>query len=508
MNRPGIITRIQALPGRTHAGRRIEEAYLHVTFADGRSGAVYAACCLPDGPGPHAAVVHCPGGGQPVGDDDLVWWAGHGFACAAFDWQAGYWGGHDPGRKSCWPPGVVLMDFPPHDWDHALLPLAVQGVGAAIDWLATMPAVDAARVGCTGISWGGYLCWLAGVYEPRLRAIAPTYGCGGLFAPARAWPGTATALAERYRLACDPLALAAQVRAPVAYLGAANDFFGWPAVADRVLAEVPVPSRRCWAPNLNHSVQPGHAALAVAWMRHHLAGGPALPAGPRWQDDRLVVDRPELAAAVERWWTPSPGPDDTRCWWPGEPPPDAPVVARLARVVYADGVALGSAVEPGGEAERNRAAGDLGDAWSEPRAGLGVRCGTQLHGNRTAIEPLGGGAARITSERGDCGVVSFALADPRWNRPGFAGLRLHLAGVAPGSRIGLNLQAVAGARRPDWRGEVVLGADGEVLVDRTTVPLPAAVPWSAVFRLNLDVPGVQEAVLSGLTRLSAPEPAR
>lgn len=502
MNRPGIVTRIQAQSDFSHADRVIRAAYLHVSFADGRSGVVYAACCLPDGPGPHPAVVHCPGGGQGVFPADLAWWASQGFACVAFDWQIGHWPWNDPSRKSCWPPGVVIQDVPPQDWNHAVLPLAVQAVGAAIDWLATMREVDIARVGCTGISWGGYLCWLAGIYEPRLRAIAPVYGCGGLFEPEREWCGARTPLVERYRAECDPLALAGQVRVPAAYLGASCDFFGWPAVADRVLAAAPVPSRRSWALNLDHTVQAGQAALAVAWMRQHLSGGPDVPESPRWEGDRLVVDRSAALAAEERWWTPSPGPDDTRCWWPGDPPPDAPVVARMGRAVYANGLVLSTAVVAGPSAERLRAAGDLGDRWPDLHAGLGVRCSTQLHHNATTMEADGAGRMRIWRESaGEC-VSIYALADPRWNRPGFAGVRLRLAGIEPGRRIGLTLSARQGSKRPSWRGEAVLAADGVVTVDRTTVPLPAEVAWSEVFRLNLDSLGVNGFVLAGLTRLA------
>lgn len=502
MNRPGIVTRIQPLPDYEHAGRKIQTAFLHVTFADGRCGAIYAACCLPDGPGPYPAVVHCPGGSQGVYPEDLVWWAGHGFACAAFDWQIGHWAWNDPAWKSCWPPGVTIQDVAPREWGQAVLPMAVQGVGAAIDWLGTMPTVDAARIGCTGISWGGYLCWLAGVYEPRLRAIAPVYGCGGLFAPEREWVGANTPLAERYRAECDPLALAGSVRAPVAYLGAANDFFGWTTMADRLLEKVPVASRRSWAMNVNHGVLPAQSLLAVAWMRHHLADGPALPAAPRWTGGQLEIDRSAVVKSVEPWWSPSTGPDDTRCWWPGEPPPTAPVAARCANVFYANGIVLSTAVEPGTAAERARPATDLGDRWPDILAGLGTRSGTQLRDNGTAIAPDGAGGACVWSERGE-GFCSYAPADPRWNRPGLAGFRVRLAGVEPGRKIGVSLCAAQGASRPSWRGETVLGADGVVLVDRTTVPLPADVPWPAVFRFGIDVPGTPAT-----TRLTVAELTR
>ena len=61
--------------------------------------------------------------------------------------------------------------------------------------LAAHPAVDAGRIGLTGISWGGYMtCVVAGV-DPRYRFAVPVYGCGFL-ALNSAWsnsgPGSST----------------------------------------------------------------------------------------------------------------------------------------------------------------------------------------------------------------------------------------------------------------------------------------------------------------------------
>jgi hypothetical protein len=258
--------------------------------------------------------------------------------------------------------------------------------------------------------------------------------------------------------------------------------------------------------NVNHGVHPAQSALAVAWMRHYLADGPALPATPRWIGGQLEVDRAAAIESVQRWWTPCPGPDDTRCWWPGDPPAGVPVTARCASVQYVDGYALSSALEPGTAAERARPAPDLGDRWPDTLAGLGTRSGTQLRDNGSTLEPDGVGGVRVWSERGE-GPCSYALADPRWNRPGFAGFRLHLTGVTPGRRIGLTLCAAQGARRPSWRGEVVIDADGLVAVDRTTVPLPSEIPWQAVFRLHLDGAGAARLTVAELTRImESPRP--
>jgi hypothetical protein len=61
--------------------------------------------------------------------------------------------------------------------------------------LAAHPAVDADRIGLTGISWGGYMtCVVAGV-DPRYKFAVPVYGCGFLAlnsAWSNAGPGSST----------------------------------------------------------------------------------------------------------------------------------------------------------------------------------------------------------------------------------------------------------------------------------------------------------------------------
>lgn len=107
---------------------------------------------------------------------------------------------------------------------------------------------------------------------------------------------------------------------------------------------------------------------------------------------------------------------------------------------------------------------------------------------------------QLHGEQGD-GFQLYALADPRWNRDGFNGLRIRLAGIAAQQRIRLTVRAVSGARRPEWRSELIIGADGAVLVDRSTVPLPADVPWSQVMRLSIDGLGTSRFTIVDIERV-------
>ena len=55
-------------------------------------------------------------------------------------------------------------------------------VSRAVDFLLTVPEVDAGRIGCTGWSQGGQMSLLGAALEPRIAAIAPCVAgrrCGG-----------------------------------------------------------------------------------------------------------------------------------------------------------------------------------------------------------------------------------------------------------------------------------------------------------------------------------------
>ncbi len=439
----------------------------------GRPCAVWCLLRLPDGPGPHPVVIHCPGGTQTVQEADLAWWNAQGFACVSFDWQLGLYDHHDPARKSSWPPGVVMQGLPAADAGQLIIPLAVRAISAIIDWLERDPRLAADRVGITGISWGGYLTWVANAHEPRLRAAVPVYGCGGIFDPAHGCRARPHGAVRRAWLAdWEPSRLAARQRSPVCWLSAADDFFGWPRHGDRLLDAVTVPTRRCHLPNADHAVDAGMSRLAVAWMRRWLRGGPALP------------PEPSSADAGEVWWTCSTGADDHACWWPGHVP--AWATARLVRAHHG-GITLSSRVE---RLVPRRTAPALPDRWPDIRAGLGWNWGlgtTQLHGNAgVGIETLPGDPTRgiVTGNRtGPLAVILRMTADPRWNRPGFSGMRVRLE--APVSQVTAQFRPQRPGSRPALTVRLAV-EDGWIRLDR----LPPGLTWAETTRIDLEgIPG-------------------
>jgi dienelactone hydrolase len=456
--------------------------FLHFNDQFDRPCAVWCRLGVPAGPGPWPAVIHCPGGGQAPDAADIAFWNAHGFACVAFDWQHGLYPGHDPARKSQWPPGVIAQGAGsqerPQDPRQLIFPVAVRAIGVIIDWLEGDQRIDAERIGITGISWGGYLTWVANAHEPRLRAAVPVYGCGGLFDPVHACTpiGLVPAVRQAWLADWEPSRLAARQRHPVCHLSGSNDFFGWPRHGDMLLDAVTVPCRRSWAPNLDHALESGQSALAVAWMDRWLRSGPALPPEPQPGDPG------------EPWWTCSTGRDDRSCWWPGSAP--AWATARLVRVRHG-ALTLSSRIERLRPSARPPA---LPARWPDIRAGIGWNwdlSSTQLHSNAgVGIIPLAGDASRgvVTGNRaGPLGLILRQTADPRWTGRGFAGLRLRLTGLTRRpDDLTVTFCGQQAIGRPEPQMQLPLAADGWLCIDR----LPVGLAWNEVTRLNVNgIPG-------------------
>lgn len=505
MNRIGILERVQPVEERVDADGCFRAAFLHFTSGDGRACAVYAAARLPAGAGSHPAVLHLPGGTQTVDEADLLWWSRRGFACAALDWQHGCYPHHDPGRKSCWPPGVVMQSEPLVSLKQAILPLATEACGAVLDWLAGMTGVDAERAGCLGISWGGYLAWQLAMEEPRLRCAVPVFGTLGVLDPRNSCrPRIAPALIQQWRERFDPLANAVRLRVPVCWLSASNDFSALLPLADRWLRTLTVPLRRSFTPNCDHSLAPGEAALALAWMRRWLCDGPELPAEPAWAGREVICDRSQEVAAVETWWAPPSPWLEAHCWWPGEPPRGA-WSRRFARVTWKDGFSLCSPLKEARVTRRR----DPGATWPDLRAGLGWHWGlgsTKLHGNDVRLAPVDGGWQRVevTAPRpGPNGILLYQVCDPGWNRRGMRGLRLRLDGLAsPPRSLPVSLRWVdATGTRHEEAAQVKLDPTGRLRIDARCVPVLRRIGWRRVLRVAVNgIPG-DRFVLGPLERI-------
>ena len=177
---------------------------------------------------PAMVLVH--GGGGSAFHHWVKLWVSRGYAAIAMD-TCGCISGdghenhtrHADGGPAGWG-GFNQIDEPAEDqWTFH----AVSAVVRAHSLLRSFPQVDPARIGITGISWGGYLTCIAAGIDQRFAFAAPVYGCGFLTEIPN-WrvefdkmkPGNA----ERWGRLWDPLNYLPQVKCPMLWVNGTNDF--------------------------------------------------------------------------------------------------------------------------------------------------------------------------------------------------------------------------------------------------------------------------------------------
>ncbi|MGJ8653725.1 MAG: acetylxylan esterase [Opitutaceae bacterium] len=152
----------------------------------GKSKRVFAYIGIPESDEPLPAMVLVHGGGGTAFHKWVKLWNDRGYAAIAMDLE-----GHLPedvasggGRLSHDYSGPSRVGR----FGDAELPLqeqwmyhAVSDIFTAHTLLASLPEVDADRIGVTGISWGGILSSLVSGIDARYKCAAPVYGCGYLY---------------------------------------------------------------------------------------------------------------------------------------------------------------------------------------------------------------------------------------------------------------------------------------------------------------------------------------
>ena len=109
---------------------------------------------------------------------------------------------------------------------------AVAAIISAGSFLASLPGVDAGKIGLTGISWGGYAVALAAGYDDRFRFVMPVYGCGGFESGLKLIPEEASARKVRkFASLWDPDNTLAKAKMPILWVNGASDMafdvFNW-----------------------------------------------------------------------------------------------------------------------------------------------------------------------------------------------------------------------------------------------------------------------------------------
>ncbi len=125
---------------------------------------LYGELILPEGDGPHPAVILCHGyGGNHTHNMGFAqFFAEHGFAAYAFDFAGGGWGSRSGGRSD----GMSVLT-------------EAADLFAVMDGLAAMPGIDGDSLFLFGQSQGGFVCsYAAGRRPDRIRglvALFPAY---------------------------------------------------------------------------------------------------------------------------------------------------------------------------------------------------------------------------------------------------------------------------------------------------------------------------------------------
>jgi len=177
---------------------------------------------------PAMVLVHGGGGSAFIAWVEL--WVRRGYAAISMDTCGCINGGiptkhssHDMGGPPGWG-GFEQMGEALHDqWTYH----AVADVILAHSLIRSFKEVDAARIGLTGISWGGYLACLAASVDHRFRFAAPVYGCGFLEDSVLledAIKATSLSSASDWLAQWDPSHYLQRVTMPMLWLTGTNDF--------------------------------------------------------------------------------------------------------------------------------------------------------------------------------------------------------------------------------------------------------------------------------------------
>ena len=231
---------------------------------------------------PGMVLVH--GGGGTAFASWVRLWTERGYAAISMDTcgcvpQGSYGNWHrDPqGGPPGWG-GMDQIDEPREDqWTYH----AVADAILAHSLLRSLPEVDAARIGLTGISWGGYLaCILAGV-DSRYRFAVPVYGCG--FTNEHGFADSIKSLGkergDRWMRWWGPSAYLKDARLPMLWVTGTNDFAYTFNALQKSYRLAPGPHQLAIRLRMPHGHGPaGEGPKEIAaYADSFLRGGPPLP---------------------------------------------------------------------------------------------------------------------------------------------------------------------------------------------------------------------------------------
>lgn len=155
----------------------------------GKPTRVFAYIAVPEaakkGPVPGIVLVH--GGDGSAFRRWVKFWCAKGYAAISMD-TCGCVSGNEAGNEHVghfphewsgprgWPTDFPEGEKTEDQWAYHAVSAVIRGHSL----LASLPGVDPARIGITGVSWGGYLTCMTASTDSRFAFAAPVYGCGFL----------------------------------------------------------------------------------------------------------------------------------------------------------------------------------------------------------------------------------------------------------------------------------------------------------------------------------------
>jgi dienelactone hydrolase len=148
--------------------------------------------------------------------------------------------------------------------------------------LANHPAIDASKIGVTGISWGGYMTSLFAGVDTKLACAVPVYGCGFLGVNSvwnsHTFPSLPADDVKRWLELWDPSVYLPNAKCPICWVSGSNDF-AYPMDSLTASANLPKsPQTLSIRVELPHSHPDGWAPKEIyKFIDSHLADGKPMP---------------------------------------------------------------------------------------------------------------------------------------------------------------------------------------------------------------------------------------
>ena len=323
-NLPRLMQAPRAEPAEGFATNKLRAVFFDAPTWSGQTTRVFAYIGIPEHkPGvkvPGMVLIHGGGGTAFVKWVEL--WNSRGYAAIAMDTCGCVPGGahgkrprHDRGGPPGWGGFQQVDDAVVDQWSFHAVSAAI----LAHSLLRAEPEVDTARIGVTGISWGGYLtCIVAGLDE-RFRCAVPVYGCGFLgdnsvWLPEFKKMGTEKAADWLRRW--DPARYLPRAKMPFLWVDGSNDFAYPMDSLQKSYRLPPGPRTLCTRVRMPHGHGgPGENPEEIhVFVENMLCGGPALPRITAQGRDWATFDAPGKIVKAELNYTRATGNWKERTW--------------------------------------------------------------------------------------------------------------------------------------------------------------------------------------------------